>query len=154
MFTGDWIPDHELARRSGLSMLPAARSPVVGSGFRTARPGVFAIGNLVHPAETADVCALDGRAVASTVQAWLDDAPWPAPPPALAVDPPVRWATYSPRGITLRVDAFLTGRVQIESAGEVVWSGRAGRLVPNRSITVPVPDGAGQVLRVSAAHTG
>ena len=29
VFTGDWIPDNELARRSGLSMNPAVNGPVV-----------------------------------------------------------------------------------------------------------------------------
>jgi thioredoxin reductase len=58
VFTGDWVPDHELARLSGLHC-PA--SPVVDSGGHTERRGVFAIGNLTHPAETAGVCALDGR---------------------------------------------------------------------------------------------
>ena len=28
VFTGDWIPDHELARRSGLTMDPAIKGPV------------------------------------------------------------------------------------------------------------------------------
>ena len=60
VFTGDWIPDHELARRSGVAVDRGSRGPVVDEQFRTNRRGVFAIGNLVHPAETADVCALDG----------------------------------------------------------------------------------------------
>ena len=29
VFTGDWIPDHELARRAGLAMDPGTRGPVV-----------------------------------------------------------------------------------------------------------------------------
>ena len=34
-------------------------------------PGIFAIGNLNHPVDTADVAALDGRAVANQVLAYL-----------------------------------------------------------------------------------
>ena len=38
---------------------------------RPATRGVFAIGNLTHPVDTADVAALDGRAVAQHVLAYL-----------------------------------------------------------------------------------
>jgi thioredoxin reductase len=67
VFTGDWIPDNELARRSGLRMDPSIKGPVVDHEFRTSRDGVFAIGNLVHRVASADRCALDGRAVAAEV---------------------------------------------------------------------------------------
>ncbi|MGZ4700841.1 MAG: NAD(P)/FAD-dependent oxidoreductase [Ilumatobacteraceae bacterium] len=67
VFTGDWIPDNELARRTGLTMDPTIKGPVVDRAFRTSRDGVFAIGNLVHRVAAADRCALDGRAVAAEV---------------------------------------------------------------------------------------
>jgi len=67
VFTGDWIPDHELARRSDLAMDPAIKGPLVDASFRTSRDDVFAIGNLVHKVATADRCALDGRVVAAAV---------------------------------------------------------------------------------------
>ena len=67
VFTGDWIPDHELARTAGLAMDPATRGPVVDAGLRTSSPGVFAVGNLLHPVDTADGAALDGRHVATAV---------------------------------------------------------------------------------------
>ena len=69
--TGDWIPDHELARIAGLSMDPGTLGPVVDGSLRTSRSGVFAIGNLVHPVDTADVAALDGRHVVSSVVEYL-----------------------------------------------------------------------------------
>ncbi|MDP9463552.1 MAG: NAD(P)/FAD-dependent oxidoreductase [Actinomycetota bacterium] len=67
VFTGDWIPDNELARHSGLTMDPVLKGPSVDEGFRTSRDGVFAIGNLVHRVAAADRCALDGKAVAAAV---------------------------------------------------------------------------------------
>ena len=67
VFTGDWIPDNELARRSGLTIHPTVKGPLVDRAFRTSRDGVFAIGNLVHRVAAADRCALDGRAVAAEV---------------------------------------------------------------------------------------
>ncbi|TQS31039.1 NAD(P)/FAD-dependent oxidoreductase [Microbispora sp. KK1-11] len=71
VFTGDWVPDHELARAAGLAMDPGSRSPVVDNTLATSRPGVFAVGNLVHPVDTADVAALDGRHVVRHVLAYL-----------------------------------------------------------------------------------
>jgi len=71
VFTGDWIPDHEIARTGGLAMDAATRGPVVDAGLRTSSPGVFAVGNLLHPVDTADGAALDGRHVAAAVTGWL-----------------------------------------------------------------------------------
>ena len=71
VFTGCWIPDHELARRSGLDMNAAIKGPTVDPTFRTSREGVFAIGNLVHEVAAADRCALDGKSVAAVVVASL-----------------------------------------------------------------------------------
>ena len=71
VFTGDWIPDHELARRAGLAMDPGTRGPVVDTRLETSAPGVFAAGNLVHAAETADIAALSGRHAARQIAAAL-----------------------------------------------------------------------------------
>src|SRR6478672_8294183 len=91
VFTGDWIPDHELARTGGLAMDPATRGPVVDAGLRTSCPGVFAGGNLLHPVDTADGAALDGRHVAAAVNGWLknrDEAPKAV---RIRTDGPLRW---------------------------------------------------------------
>ncbi len=74
VFTGDWIPDHELAVLGGLELDPGTRGPRVDAAGRTSRPGVHAVGNLLHGAETADVAALTGRRVAVGV---LSGAAWP-----------------------------------------------------------------------------
>lgn len=76
--TGDWVPDHELARSAGLDMDPGTRGPLADARLRTSAPGVFAVGNLLHPVDTADVAALDGRHVAPQIRDWLDGGhPWP-----------------------------------------------------------------------------
>ena len=93
VFTGDWIPDHELARTGGLQMDAATRGPVVDAALRTSRPGVFAVGNLLHPVDTADGAALDGRHVATAVQAWLRRGDEPVPSTAetlIRVEKPFR----------------------------------------------------------------
>jgi len=93
VFTGDWIPDHELARSGELQMDPATRGPVVDAGLRTSRPGVFAVGNLLHPVDTADGAALDGRHVATAVQSWLQDRRPTAAGVRLRAAAPFRWVT-------------------------------------------------------------
>lgn len=58
-------------RARGLEVDRGTRGPVVDAALRTSEPGVFAVGNLLHPVDTADVAALDGRHVAD---AWLAES--------------------------------------------------------------------------------
>lgn len=91
VFTGDWIPDHELARAGGLVMDAGTRGPVVDAALRTSAAGVFAAGNLLHPVDTADGAALDGRHVAAAVRGWLQRREAPAPGVRIRTDGPFRW---------------------------------------------------------------
>jgi thioredoxin reductase len=141
VFTGDWIPDHELARRVGTLMVPAAGAPAVTRGGHTSVRGVFAAGNLVHPAETADVCAVHGRAVAASIVGWLADGAWPARVAPVDVDDGVRWATRVPDGVSLRVHAHTSARVQVVADGRAITTTRRRALVPNRAVVVRLPDG-------------
>ena len=140
VFTGDWVPVHELARLAGATVVPVSKAPATTSGFHTSVTGLFAIGNLVHPAETADVCALDGRRAAQSITAWLADGRWPDPPAPIAVDDPegvVAWAAHTSRGVTVRSAAFGTGTLELLAGdGRVLATSRRRRLVPNRSIVV------------------
>jgi thioredoxin reductase len=112
VFTGDWIPDHELARAAGITIDPGTRGPAVDTSLETSARNVFAAGNLVHAAEIADVAALDGIHAARQIAAALrvgeaaaaPDADTPQQPggPAahrvpLAVEPPLAW--ISPNAI-------------------------------------------------------
>jgi hypothetical protein len=78
VFTGDWIPDHELARRSGAGIDPGTRGPAVDTALETSLPMVFAAGNLVHAAETADIAAAGGRHAARQIAAALVASARPA----------------------------------------------------------------------------
>ncbi len=69
--TGDWVTENELARLAGIAVDEATGGPLVDGGLRTSAYGVFAAGNLLHPVDTADGAALDGRRVAASVAAWL-----------------------------------------------------------------------------------
>lgn len=149
IFTGDWVPDHELARRSDLPMLPTAKSPVVDTNFHTERRGVFAVGNLVHPAETSGLCALSGRVAAVGVMDWLHLQRWPEQVRALAVQAPLRWAAPTAVGLTTRVGQFVTGRIEVCAGDEVLHRTRRHEWVPNRAIHLPERDPAATLVRLA-----
>lgn len=91
VFTGDFVPDHELARRGDVLLDPGTRGPAVDGSFRTASPGIFAVGNGVHAVEPARVAAEEGVRVAGPVRAHLAGAGWPCGAVPLVVDSPLRW---------------------------------------------------------------
>jgi thioredoxin reductase len=148
IFTADWIPDHELAVMAGCELDRGSLGPLVDPALRTTRPGVFAAGNLLHPAETADVCALDGRHVARAVAAYLrGPSEWPsqlrltARSPLAWVAPNLLLATGHPPPrdrFLLRTREFVSrARIGVRQGGRELWSGRVGRLVPGRSSYIP-----------------
>ena len=161
IFTADWIPDHELAAMAGAELDRGTLGPLVDEELRTTVRGVFAAGNLVHPAETADACALTGRHAGAAAAAHLGGTMvrratgwgegWPehvrvrAEPPLRWVVPGLLWSPGSeprpspPRGrFLLRSAAFLRApRIEVRQAEAVLWSGRLRRLVPGRSASIP-----------------
>lgn len=100
VFTADWVPDHELAVLGGAELDPGTRGPSVDSRLRTTRPGLFAAGNLLHGAETADVAALTGRHVARGVIEHLAGDPWPSARVPLRCEEPLHW--IAPNAVTAR----------------------------------------------------
>lgn len=167
VFTGDWVPEHELARRADLPVGPAG--PLVDQALRTTTPGLLAVGNLVHPGATADVCALDGRHVAAVVRdglrsGWRDGggvasagaaaagAAAGASPAGRGVrieaDPPLLWVSPSrvtagaggaPRGrlLLLSDEPRRAPRLTARQGGRTLWSGRVPWAVPTRPFPVP-----------------
>ncbi|MER5556566.1 FAD-dependent oxidoreductase [Streptomyces sp. NPDC002793] len=92
VLTGDFIPDHELARRGGIVLDPGTRGPAYDAAYRTSRPGVFAAGNLLHAVERAGFAAQEGRAVAVPVLHRLAGTEEPdGGGRPLVLDTPLRW---------------------------------------------------------------
>ncbi|WP_153812350.1 FAD-dependent oxidoreductase [Streptomyces sp. SUK 48] len=89
VFTGDFVPDHELARRGALDLDPGTRGPAVHPALHTTRPGVFAAGNLLHAVEPAGTAAREGAGAAGAVLDHLAGAPWPRPGIPVTVEPPL-----------------------------------------------------------------
>lgn len=166
VFTGDWIADHELARRAGLAMDAATRAPRVDQALRTSVRGVFAAGNLLHGAETADVAALGGRHAAHSLHAFLASGAWPERAPLrLNCQPPLRWISPSaiegplapPRGHFIVRSAALLGPSQliVAQGDRELWRQRHHRVVPNLPIHLSAawlarldPAGPAPTLRV------
>jgi thioredoxin reductase len=148
VFTGNWIPDQELARSGGLVIDAKTKGPWIDSAQRTSVRGVFAAGNVLHAAETADLAALCGRYTAEQVASYLRRGQW-RERPGLVVecDSPVSWV--SPNALVdsrevahsefiLRVERVLERPVlEARQADRVLWSRRYRRLRPALPIHVP-----------------
>jgi NADPH-dependent 2,4-dienoyl-CoA reductase/sulfur reductase-like enzyme len=91
IFTGDWIPEHELARLGGLSMDKGTRGPSIDGEFRSSVKGVFAAGNLLRGVATADACALEGQRAARAMARYLRGADWSEQALEVQVDEPLTW---------------------------------------------------------------
>jgi thioredoxin reductase len=154
VFTGDWIPDHEQARLAGAAIDPGTRGPAVDTGLETSVPLVFAAGNLVHAAETADVAALGGRHAARHIAAALAvsrppsppdraDVPTAVPVPVTAAAP-LAWispnmirnpATPPPRGRFLLRSEVFRRRAWLEvRQGDRPLARAGARLIPGRPV--------------------
>lgn len=150
VFTADWIPDHELAVLAGAALDRGTRGPVVDPGLRTTKPGVFAAGNLLHGAETADVAAISGRHVVDAVLEHLAGATWPASRIPVNCEDPLHWIVPNavvgnassdprpPRGrYLIRAKEELRAvSVEILQDRRVLYRGRLPRLMPGRSASL------------------
>jgi len=146
VFTGDWIPDHVLARTACVPLDHGTLGPAIDTGMATSAPGVFAAGNLVHTAETADVAALSGRHAARQIASYLAGPPGQAPSPVPVVaEPPLRWISPNAVGaggvlpplgrFTLRAAEFRPrARLEARQDGRLLARSRPLRLIPGRPL--------------------
>ncbi|MFD7321628.1 FAD-dependent oxidoreductase [Streptomyces sp. NPDC059875] len=143
VFTGDWIPDHELARSGSVSLDPGTRGPAVDGFFRTGSVGVFAAGNVLRGVESAGAAAAEGRGVADAVLRHLSGEPWPAPGVPVVAEAPLAWV--APNRITagavgrpflLRVrEPLARPVVEVAQDGRILHRGRLlGSAWPHRSV--------------------
>ncbi|MGW2649425.1 NAD(P)/FAD-dependent oxidoreductase [Streptomyces sp. NPDC001393] len=165
VFTGDFVPDQELARRGALALDLGTRGPAVDGALHTSRPGVFAAGNVLHAVERAGAAADEGARVAVAVLDFLSGAPWPGPGVPLTVEAPLRWIAPNrvnphawPARYVLRTDAPLTRPVlRVHQEGRLLHRTRPtlGTALPNRTLTLTArwtgqvdPEGGAVVVSV------
>ena len=106
VFTGDWIPENELARREEVETLKPSLGPQVDSLFRTSQVGVFAAGNLLRGVETADWAALEGRSAARSMSRYLENAQWSANRLEVRCEAPIGWICPNVLSPEVRVEGF------------------------------------------------
>ena len=150
VFTGDFIPDGELARLAGVSIDAGTRGPACTAEGVTTAPGIFAAGNVVHPAEVGR-CGRTARPGPSarllrhgcaTVQTR---GPGAATVP-MRVSDPLHWVvpnrTETARAgagpVLIRSRVFLDHpRVVVTQGGRLLASHRLRHMIPNRSHALP-----------------
>ncbi len=157
VFTGDWIPEHEVARKGELVMDAGTRGPQVDAAFRTSRAGVFAAGNLLRGAETAATSAREGREAAGVIAAFLKGQPWPAHRLPVHVAAPLLWAypnslapdnLHTPHPVAFRTAAFAeNATVEARQGKRLLHAQHFRRLVPNETYHL-----RGDWLRKIAPH--
>ncbi|HEX3906652.1 MAG TPA: FAD-dependent oxidoreductase [Mycobacteriales bacterium] len=166
VFTGDWVPDNELARSAGARLDPTSRSPLVDQAGASSVSGLYAAGNLAHPAEAADIAALRGASLgASLARSFGELDVSERRTVEIVVEPPLLWSspayldvgsvarvTDLPHGLVLRTAQFggRSGVIVEQGARELARFHRR-HLVPNRALRLPltwapnVDPGAGPV---------
>jgi thioredoxin reductase len=149
VFTGDWIPDHELARLAGLAIDPGTSGPFCDVDGGTSAHGIFAVGNLVHPVETADIVARRAAWAGSAAARWLRDKeiePSFGEAVRVRTSDPLHWvapnliraAQPTDRPVLVRSTRFLEHpRILVEQDGRRLGSFRLRRMIPNRSHHIP-----------------
>jgi len=149
VFTGNWIPDYELSNAGGIVIDSNSRGPRVNLSLQTSLRGVFAAGNLIHAAETADVAALGGHAAARAVADYLRDGNWCAESSVpIEIEAPLAWVspqTISPDSHTtphghfiLRTAQILYGAtLTVWQGDQCLWQQRYRRLIPNLPVYLP-----------------
>ena len=165
--TGDWIPDHELARLADIDIDTKTLGPSVDGALRTSAAGVFAIGNLVHPVDTADAAALDGKHVAGAVADYLRTGSYGRGSVDVKAGGPFRWVSpqrITPGEQTPRGDLLLWSEeyhrfplVRARQDGKVIgehrtpWPASPGRVFRSPATLVAAADPAGGPVTIELA---
>ncbi|MFI6488753.1 NAD(P)/FAD-dependent oxidoreductase [Streptomyces sp. NPDC050564] len=139
VFTGDFVPDHELARRGGLTLDTGTRGPAVDGAFRTSREGVFAVGNVLHAVESAAAVAREGVRAARYVRDHLAGAPW-SPTVPLLVAPPLRWAAPNRLAPAMPYGPFVLGAAEFLTRPVLAVTQDGRVLHRQRLLTTVVPN--------------
>ena len=144
IFTGDWIPENELARRGHVETQKPSLGPQVDSLFRTSREGIFAAGNLLRGVETADWAAMEGRGAAHSIARYLENPQWPASRLEIRAEPPLDWICPNllspdvlPDRFRIRSNKFRDDMtLKVRQGDELLYRQKFKRLLANTSINI------------------
>ena len=165
VFTGNWIPEHEIARLGSLEINPGTRGPQVDANFRTSKQGVFAAGNLLRGAASADSSALEGRSAARNIHLYLQQKKWPKKHIPIRCKLPLAWVCPNSicsqnelsrsRHLYFQVREFCQNtEVQVYQGDKLLYAQRYRSLQPNRFIPMtshwlPQIDFNGDMLKMT-----
>ena len=144
VFTGEWIPENELARRAHVSTRQPALGPQVDARFRTSQVGIFAAGNLLRGVETADRAALEGRSAARSIARFLEHADWNSSRLEVHAEPPLDWICPNvlspdalPSRFRIRSHEFRDQeRLKVMQGQRILFQQKFRRLLANTSINL------------------
>jgi thioredoxin reductase len=144
VFTGDWIPENELARRGDVETVKPSFGPQVDSLFRTSQPGIFAAGNLLRGVETADWAALEGCRSARAIARYLENAEWSTDRLEIQPEAPFAWICPNVLSPGVRVDGFRfwskefrkNGTLQLRQGMRVLYERKIGWLKANVALSL------------------
>lgn len=144
IFTGNWIPENELARRGDVETLKPSLGPQVDSMFRTSQVGVFAAGNILRGVETADWAALEGRGAARSMARWLENASWSTSRLEVQCEAPIGWICPNVLTSDSSVERFRfwskefreNGTLQLKQGERVLYEKRFRRLHANVALNL------------------
>jgi thioredoxin reductase len=157
VFTGDLVPEYELARLAGLDMDPGTGGPAVDTALATSAPMVFAAGDLVHTGSSAGGAAYSGWHAARQAVSALGGNGQHGRRLPVTVAAPLTWISPNvirPGGPQPPREAFLVhggtfgrpARLEVLQGGMRLARTRPLRAIPGRPVRLP----AGWVDRASA----
>jgi len=144
VFTGDWIPENELARRGEVETLKPSLGPQVDANFRTSQVGVFAAGNLLRGVETADWAALEGKSAAQSMVRYLENAQWSASRLGVECESPISWICPNVLSPDVHVERFRfwskefrkNSTLQLKQGERVLYEKKVGWLKANVALNL------------------
>lgn len=135
VFSTNWIPQNELVRSAGIALDPGTRGPSIDACLRTSTAGVFAAGNLLRGAESADNAALEGRYAAGQIKSYLNRGGWAANSAPIEVADPIEYVSpnvASPTVVGVPL-GHMVMRVKSEQRNGVIQVRQGDRLLHTAS---------------------
>lgn len=148
LFTGQFTPESSLMRMGHLEIDQASGGPVVDQYGQCSDPCYFAVGNLLHPVETAGWCWNEGKQMASNIgKSLAHDVQRNKPLNVVLKSTKLKYVT--PQAITpsahddgvirfqLRFREAAKGELSLRHSGKTLWS-KNSTFLPERRVLMPL----------------
>lgn len=147
LFTGKFTPESSLMRMGHLEIDQASGGPVVDQNGQCSDPCYFAVGNLLHPVETAGWCWNEGKKMATNVsKSLMHNAQFDSPLNVVLKSRKIKYITpqiitpseqdAAVRQFQLRFQEAAVGKISLRQNGKTLWS-RTSAFLPERRVLIP-----------------